>query len=207
MTEVSKYKLCPACCAENAPWLLECGQCEADLTAVPVTDAAAAVVETAPEPEPLCGPQPGEMCRLCECGAPNPPQARKCLLCGEDIADIRPQPYCEAPEEPVFTLQTDDGFCFTVTETECVLGRAAAMHEYLAAKNFVSRRHAKLNRCNNVLFIENLSATNPTFVNNEKLADGQPVALKDGDEIGLGGKRLNGAVQAQAACLKLKVLA
>ena len=201
-----KYKLCPACNTQNAPWLLECGQCEADLTAVSITDAHAPP-PVAAEAGSATGPRPAELCRRCECGAPNPPQARKCALCGEDIADIRPQPYCETPAEPVFTLQDADGFCFTISEPECVLGRAAVLGEYLKAKSFVSRRQAKLNLCNGVVFIENLSATNPTFVNNEKLADGQPVALRDGDEIGLGGKRINGAVQPQAACLVFKVRA
>lgn len=205
MTQAAKFKLCPACGRQNRPGLLECAQCEADLTAVKITDPTIAQAAPPVEAAPLQGPQPGELCRLCECGAPNPPQLRKCAVCGEDISDIAPGPYDAAPAEPVFYLTDEAGLCFNITEAEYVLGRAAALSEYLADKYFVSRRHAKLNLCNNVLFIENLSATNPTFVNNEQLLDGQPHTLKDGDEICLGGCRLKGKIPAQAACFKLKV--
>lgn len=82
---------------------------------------------------------------------------------------------------------------------------AAAINEYPAAKSFVSRKQAKLNLYNNILFIENLRAANPTFIHNEKLADNQPAALKDSSKIGLSDKRINSKVQKQAACLTFKV--
>lgn len=207
MTPAAKYKLCPACGAQNAPGLLECAQCEADLTAVKITDPAVAQAPQSVEPEPPQGPQPGDLCRLCDCGAPNPPQLRKCAICGEDIGDIVPCPFQIAPTAPVISLTDNAGLCFNLTESEYILGRAATLSEYLTGKSFVSRRHAKLNLCNGVLFVENLSATNPTFVNNEQLTDGQPYVLKDGDEICLGGRRINGEIQAQAACFTLKVRA
>ena len=34
---MEKYKICPSCGAKNLPTRIECDQCEADLTGVPVT--------------------------------------------------------------------------------------------------------------------------------------------------------------------------
>lgn len=204
MATHDKYKTCPACGAQNDARLLECITCEADLTMVAIGDTQPTITpQTSPAP---CAPLPGELCRTCDCGAPNPPQARKCCLCNEDISDVRPGPYCEPLQERVFVLQCND-YCFTIPNKECVLGRNADMSDFLAAKSFVSRRHAKLNICNGVLFIENLSATNPTFVNNVKLENATPCALKDGDEISLGGNRINGKPQEQAAYFTVKVTA
>jgi pSer/pThr/pTyr-binding forkhead associated (FHA) protein len=51
------------------------------------------------------------------------------------------------------------------------------------------------------VFIENLSRTNKTFINNEEIPDGIPTALQNGDEIGLGGKIIDGNRQDKAAYL------
>ena len=65
----------------------------------------------------------------------------------------------------------------------------------------ISRQQAKLTIVASKVFIENLSKTNKTFVNNTAIEDGTPTALNDGDEIGLGGKVIDGVRQAQAAYL------
>ena len=49
------------------------------------------------------------------------------------------------------------------------------------------------------VFVENLSRTNKTFLNNEEILDGTPTAIQNGDEIGLGGKVIDGSRQDQAA--------
>lgn len=82
--------------------------CEADLTGVKITDeetermnAANAVAQTEPAKK---------MVRVCECGAKNAPNARKCSSCNEDISDITPTPDDE--EEPAsitFVLSSLDG--------------------------------------------------------------------------------------------------
>jgi len=82
---LEKYKLCPCCGKKNYPGLIECIDCEQDLTQVAITDSAA---EESDE-----GSSEKGLVRLCDaCFAKNPPNARKCLLCGEDIADILPTP-------------------------------------------------------------------------------------------------------------------
>lgn len=82
---LEKYKLCPCCGKKNYPGLIECIDCEQDLTQVAITDSAAE--------KSADGSTDKGLVRVCDaCFAKNPPNARKCLLCGEDIADILPMP-------------------------------------------------------------------------------------------------------------------
>ncbi len=81
---LEKYKLCPCCGKKNYPGLIECMDCEQDLTQVALTDGEAESVSDTPSGDT-------SLVRVCDaCFAKNPPNARKCLLCGEDIADILP---------------------------------------------------------------------------------------------------------------------
>ena len=72
------------------------------------------------------------------------------------------------------------------------------MREILADKPYVSRIHAKLTVADGRLYIENLSHTNYTYVNNERIPAGR-MELKPSDEIGLGGLAIDGRRQEQAA--------
>ena len=83
---MEKYKICPSCGAKNLPTRIECDQCEADLTGVPVT-------ADMPEEKKEAA---SRFVRICDCGAKNLPQARRCAVCGEDISDI---PAVEIGEE------------------------------------------------------------------------------------------------------------
>ena len=142
------------------------------------------------------------MVRVCDCGAKNPANARKCQACGEDISDITPTPD-GTPENaavaaPIYVLSSLDGqYAYKVSADEIVIGRENAMRDYLAAKSYVSRAHAKLTREAGALYIENLSGTNFTYVNNQKIV--ARTALKNGDELGLGGTSINGKCQPEAA--------
>jgi pSer/pThr/pTyr-binding forkhead associated (FHA) protein len=74
----------------------------------------------------------------------------------------------------------------------------------LSTKTYVSRKHAKLIIVESEIYIENLSGTNNTFVNNTLIPNDVPRLLENGDEIGLGGRLLNGERQAQAAYLVIE---
>ena len=50
----------------------------------------------------------------------------------------------------------------------------------------VSRRHAKITRRGNEVFIEDLGSINGTFLNRKKLTPYLPQAMKSGDELQLG---------------------
>lgn len=203
---MAKYKICPACGAKNPPTVFECIQCEADLTGEKVRDESA---EESAQAEDTHKPRVNLskerfLRRICsECGHENPPNARKCASCGEDISDIVPtvgtEPDAEdQPSAAVCTLRSvDSEYSFDVPEGETVIGRTSIMREYLGMKQYVSRAHAKLVARGSDLYIENLSTTNRTFVNNKQISS--ITRLKDGDEVGLGGICLNGDRQNQAA--------
>ena len=202
---MEKYKICPSCKTKNPPALFECMSCEADLTGVKITDeetermnAANAVAQTE---------SVKKMVRVCECGAKNAPNARKCSSCNEDISDITPTSDVEVEDEPAsltFVLSSLDGqYAYKVIADEVTIGRTNTMSEYLSAKGYVSRAHAKLIKIDNELYIENLSNTNFTYVNNKKID--VRTKLQDGDEIGLGGTNINGNCQELAAYFLVRI--
>ena len=200
--ELQKYKVCPVCGELNPPSLLECRKCETDLTGIRITDSSAVqcagdTVETA---ESLSSS--GQvLVRICDCGTRNLPQARKCIACGEDISDILPEP---AEDQETHTILYElksvcDGFGVSVEKPVFIVGREAELQEYLAAKMYVSRVHAKFTAAAGKVFLENLSHTNKTYINNTEISDSEPAALNDGDEIGLGGTEIGGRRQDNAA--------
>lgn len=198
--DLSKYKVCPECGKRNSPNLLECRYCEADLTGVKVVDSTAAE-STKDTPSSTATTVETELARICECGVRNAPQARKCKACGEDISDILPvQVEKEVKKAFSYELKSYDGaFSVTIDKPLVVVGRETELKEYLQTKVYVSRQHARLTVVADKVFVENMSRTNKTFLNNEEIPDGTPTALKSGDEIGLGGKVIDGSRQDQAA--------
>lgn len=195
---MEKYKVCPCCGTKNEPVLLECIQCASDLTGEKITDdetEKARLIQ-----EPLTGNT--RLIRLCDCGTINAANARKCISCGEDISDILPTP--ERENTISFVLSSLDGnYAFRLVSDETVIGRENAMQDYLKDKTYVSRAQCKLTIECGDLFIENLSGTNFTFVNNQKISKIQK--LTDGDEIGLGGVNKNGTRQELAAYFLVRI--
>lgn len=203
--ELTKYKVCPECGKHNSPNLLECRYCEADLTSVKVVDSVAE--EAASNSSGASAPAETELVRICECGAHNAPQARKCKVCGEDISDIIPiQVEKEAKKTFTYELKSYDGvFSVTIDKPLVVIGRESELRDYLQAKVYVSRQHARLTVVADKVFVENLSQTNKTFLNNEEIPDGTPTVIQNGDEIGLGGKVVDGSRQDKAAYFVFQV--
>jgi len=204
--ELTKYKICPDCGKKNSPGLIECRYCEADLTAVRIFDDATKPEEEIPV-EPAAKTEKTELVKICDCGAENPPQARKCKACGEDISDIIATEKLKACEESFFyELHTlNDDFSVVIDKPLIVLGRESELKDYLKNKPFVSRQHAELTVIADKVFIKNLSKTNKTFINNEEIPSDTPVQLHEGDEIGLGGKIIAGNRQEQAAYFIFRV--
>lgn len=212
---MAKIRICPKCKQQNPAGILECS-CGYDLMNVRITDSEAAQTQMPDKKEPLRNPT--ALVRICsECGRENAPQARKCAQCGEDISDIRPtsRPDTSAEISPssfrqaerkAFLSSVADDFTFDLlTKTgQIILGRAAGMSAYLKDKAYVSRRQAKLYFENDQIYLENVSETNPTFLNNEPLEAGQRALIKPGDEIGLGGAVIDGKRQEQAAYFVLR---
>lgn len=210
---MSKFKICPECGTKNLPDAIECEHCECDLMSVPATDeqqeAAKKVSDDKPEIK-------GNLVRICsECGKENPPNARKCLNCGEDISDVEctssntsmtnTVPVTQLAQRTdlafkiaAFVLRSlDDRINFKIDRDNITFGREHELKDYLAAKTFVSRRHCKFMLENGELFVEDLNSANGTYVNNQKIL--QKTKLAKGDEIGLGGAVFNGSRQDNAA--------
>ena len=198
---MSKFKICPECGTKNPPNAIECEHCDWDLMSVPVTDeqqeaAKKSVKETISDKNSLA--------RVCsECGTKNPPNARKCSNCGEDISDITPTgDIAPTPESEIksaaFVLKSlDDKITFKIDRDNIIVGRENELKDYLAAKIFVSRRHCQFTLENGELFVEDLNSANSTYVNNKKIA--RKTKLSRGDEVGLGGAVFNGSHQDKAA--------
>lgn len=204
---MQKYKICPSCQSKNEPTLLECLYCESDLTRVKITDEETEKMleENAATPVPS---EKATMVRVCDCGEKNLANARKCQACGEDISDITPTPDSvlenAVVDAPNYVLSSLDGqYVYKVSGDETVIGRENNMSDYLAAKSYVSRTHAKLTVEDGVFCIENLSETNFTYVNNKKI-NGK-TELKHGDELGLGGTNINGKCQSEAAYFLVRI--
>jgi ribosomal protein L40E len=197
---LEKFKICPACGKHNHPSRLECQNCQTDLTGTKVMDSEPESMDTptsAPHEELI-------LVKICDCGAENSPQSRKCSQCGEDISDIRPIALpsmdisTDTPKSPILRA-IDDNFSFILEKPILIVGRETDMQDYLSKKLYVSRKHAQFTISNGNVYIENLSKTNYTFVNNVLIPSDKSTLLVNGDEIGLGGKNINGSRQKDAA--------
>ena len=195
---MEKYKVCPNCGEHNNPIFIECSNCGTDLMSVKVVDEATEniVYESVTETE---------MVKICECGAENPSAARKCCSCDEDISDILPTPQKECCCKQYALCEISGAYTYDVpNDTEIILGRENVLKEYIVDKSYVSRSHAKIVSEGENLYITNLSGTNFTYVNNEKIANDVPTLLKADDEIGLGGCVNNGNRQDLAVYLVVR---
>ncbi len=206
---LEKYKICPACGEHNPPNLLECRKCETDLTGIKVMDARMEQQEKetqeAVDKTGSCNADP-VLVRVCECGAHNPPQARKCKECGEDISDIIPTTVLQEREAFSYELTAiGDEYAVTLDQPVCIIGRESELKDYLGSKMYVSRQHARLTIVTGKVLIENLSNTNKTFINNKEILSTEPTPLAEGDEIGLGGMEIGGQRQNQAAYFRFHV--
>ena len=199
---MEKYKVCPYCGKHNLPKMLECIQCETDLSNVRVVDEGIEnkIVEST---ETVIS---GRMIRLCDCGYKNAVNARKCGNCGEDISDIVPTEEDEEAQTVAHCVlaSLDGEYAYEIVEKSTCIGRESGMSEYLGTKPYVSRQHAELIWENEKFYIRNISQTNYTYVNNVKIPQ-EKYELHDGDEIGLGGNSVNGNRQQDAAYFQVRI--
>lgn len=205
---MKKYKVCPVCGLHNNPLMLECNDCETDLQNVPVVDEEMErIAEQQNNVDPAEPSSSAPMVRVCDCGAKNSVQARRCTACGEDISMIVPTPDCVSAVQRYMLSSLDGAFAYEINEGSTIVGRENQMREYLSSKPYVSRKHAELELdvAAGVLKIKNCNTTNYTFVNNTMLSGDSSVELKDGDEIGFGGNEQNGSRQPEAAYFLVRI--
>ena len=198
---MEKFKICPVCGMHNKSNMIECIGCETDLTSVKATDEATEQVKITAQ-ENTSENVEEKYVRICDCGCINSATAKKCVECGEDISDIAPILQSENNTCKYVMTSLDGEYAYEIKDGTAILGRENEMKEYLADKAYVSRQHAKIMKDDDKVYIENLSNTNFTFVNNQKIAE--KTELHIDDEIGLGGNETNGSRQSGAAYLILR---
>lgn len=198
---MEKFKICPVCGMHNKPNMIECIACETDLTSVKATDEATEQAKITPQ-ENTSENVEEKYVRICDCGCINSATAKKCVECGEDISDIAPILQSENNTCKYVMTSLDGEYAYEIKDGTVILGRENEMKEYLADKAYVSRQHAKIMKENDKVYIENLSNTNFTFVNNQRITE--KTELHIDDEIGLGGNETNGSRQSEAAYLILR---
>ena len=198
---MEKFKICPVCGMHNKPNMIECIGCETDLTSVKATDEATEQAKITAQGNTSENVEE-KYVRICDCGCINSATAKKCVECGEDISDIAPILQSENNTCKYVMTSLDGEYAYEIKDGTAILGRENEMKEYLADKAYVSRQHAKIMKDDDKVYIENLSNTNFTFVNNQKIAE--KTELHVDDEIGLGGNETNGSRQSWAAYLILR---
>ena len=201
---LKKFKICPDCGTKNEPNAIECIECDSDLTGVRVTDEEAeqAKIKSDNQSEPHEADK-NKLVRICDCGVKNPPNARKCTACGEDISDVVPTSDNQI-KSVSFQLSSLDGkLNFKIEDNEMVIGRENGLKDYLVTKTFVSRKHCRITIENDELFVEDLNSSNSTYINNKRVEC--KTKLSAGDELALGGLVRNGSRQEQAAYFVVKV--
>lgn len=198
---MEKFKICPVCGMHNKPNMIECIGCETDLTSVKATDEATEQAKITVQ-ENTSENLEEKYVRICDCGCINSATAKKCAECGEDISDIAPILQSENNTCKYVMTSLDGEYAYEIKDGTTILGRENEMKEYLADKAYVSRQHAKIMKEDDKVYIENLSNTNFTFVNNQKITE--KTELHIDDEIGLGGNETNGSRQSEAAYLILR---
>ena len=97
------------------------------------------------------------------------------------------------PDVKAYLVSTMTGKTFPITKNESYIGRidrvTGAVPEVDLSdedpKRFISRRHAKIVRTDDDIFslVEEIGTVNGTFLNNQRLATGTLMALKNGDVL------------------------
>ena len=189
-----KYRICPICNAKNAANVTCCTSCGYMRLSKEKIHEEAIIEE--------------KYVKICICGEHNPPNARKCVSCGEDISTFTVVKACSDSKEKAingFALESIDGdYRFILPEGNTRIGRDAGMKEYLVEKLYIGRSHAEFIKTENRLFIKDLHSKNHVFVNNVEIPLDEPFELHVGDEIGIGGKKVGGNRQSKAAYFTVK---
>ena len=202
---MNKFKVCPICKTINLPSVLECKECGNDLVEVSVVDET--LLAEAKNTNVISdNTQTNNMVKICDCGAENGVSARKCSVCGEDISDIIPTAKRETSQLKTYLLSSFDNVVKLSLQYPCdiIVGRENELSDYLKSKTFVSRQHARFTVTEDGLFIQNLSKSNGTYLNNEKIDDSIAYKLCIGDKIGLGGNENASGRQDAAAYFVIK---
>lgn len=142
-------------------------------------------------------------CRACKSVFPD--NTLFCEECGSylplgETGDTNPlldpfEPEAERVAPKTITLCIKDGGCVELPlSKEVIIGRLDAAQGVFpdvdltneqGIQKGISRRHARIERREGQVFVEDLHSLNGTFLNTTHLVPGLPYALKDGDQVQL----------------------
>lgn len=91
-------------------------------------------------------------------------------------------------EEPIHLHEVDS--IVLGRETSGLQGASLKLDEYGPLELGISRRHAQIRWENNSFWLEDLHSTNGTWLNQERIAAGQPYKLEPSDKIWIGPLKL-----------------
>ncbi len=107
-------------------------------------------------------------------------------------AGVKPRLKKDAQEVKAYLVSTMSGKTFPITKGESYVGRVDRVTGSVPEidlsdedpKRFISRRHAKIvKEDEDFQLVEEIGTVNGTFLNNQRLATGTPVPLKNGDTL------------------------
>ena len=190
---MEKYKLYPNCKHINKASSGECEKCSWSLdNVVAMTLKQIEQQQAADQVEQKTKTKQSVKCDNCGTENTYPVLENKCKKCRGDIPDDLNTANTETDEKGIFTLcSLEDSFTFTLAKPETIIGRGHEMSDYLINKKYVGRKQAKITINGGKAYIEDISKTNPTFVNGNKITKGITHLLHNEDEISLGGCVIN----------------
>lgn len=87
---------------------------------------------------------------------------------------------------PCVTLRRPSGQQYEITVFPATIGKGSAANVRIDGNDAISRAHVRICNTGTSFILEDLGATNRTYLNGEQLAEGGLVVLKDGDSLRLG---------------------
>ena len=176
--------VCPKCSAAAPAGTKFCSECGASL-ALPTKPSAPPIAPT-PQPKeeldppaPQPAPQPVQPAAMCACGQTLPADAKFCSKCGKQVV-------ADGPRFRVTLTSAEKGRDSSqILVEEMTIGKAADCGMVIASDDYISRRHAKLVRDGEHVFLEDIGSSNGTFLRVRR-----PVVLEPGDEFMVGSSLL-----------------
>lgn len=83
-------------------------------------------------------------------------------------------------------LERENGERLPVTVFPATVGKGSVANVRIANNTAVSRAHLRITRVGGSMMAEDLGSTNHTYLNGERIVEGNPVCLKNGDQLRLG---------------------
>lgn len=87
-------------------------------------------------------------------------------------------------------LERENGERLPVTVFPATVGKGSVANVRIANNTAVSRAHLRISRVGGSMMAEDLGSTNHTYLNGERVIEGNPVCLKNGDLLRLGDENI-----------------